>query len=376
MKKILNIFSSMKFGVALLIIIAIFSGFAAITGYESIYSSWYFLVFFILLALNLLFCSIVRVNKIPNWKNDLLERSKNSKDIIKVSDKEQWLKKHSFKKSGSAYIHNGVGLYGTFFVHLSFLLLTISAILIFRLSVYTDYVLPVGDTLTLDDGTSITVNSFSMKNDKEEVEYKSNLSVIMPDGTQINDDVLVNYPIKAGDYKIYQQNYSYSASINIKTDNGEETIQLTEPAFLTLDEENGIYYSSIFSNVKEENGEVLVSHDSEMINPAYEVNIIENGETKPYIVYPNTVYDVAGVTYTFYEPQVNPGLRVKNQAGWTLVLLYMSFAMMIFGLYLNYFCIAEAASINKDGVSIVAKKDNVQRVKLYMNELEINKEGD
>lgn len=373
MKKVLNIFSSMKFGVALLIIIAIFSGFAAVSGYESIYSSLYFLVLFILLALNLLLCSIVRVNKIPNWKNELLKRSQNSNDVIKTQDQELWLKKHGFKKCDSAYLRNGLGLYGTFFVHLSFLILTISAILIFRLSNHIDYILPVGETLTLNDGTSITVNGFSMENDEGEVEYKSSLTIVSTDGELTEGDVLVNYPIKVGDYKIYQQNYSYSAPINIKTDNGDETIQLTEPAFLTLDDVNGIYYYSIFSNVKEENGEVMVSHDTEMINPAYEVNIVENGETKPYIVYPNTVHEVVGVTYTFYEPQVNPGLRIKSQPGWTLVLLYSSFVMMIFGLYLNYFCITEAASIKKDGISIVAKKDNTQRVKLYMNELELLK---
>jgi len=375
MKKILGLLSSMKFGIVLLILIGILCVVATVAESSSIYASWYFIALFVLLALNLFFCSVIRVKNIPSMKKGLLNQAKNSSVNLVMTDSEKWLKKHGFKKCGDVYIKNSFGLYGTFFTHLAMLLLTIAAACIFEFSVSTDYVIPVGTTETLEDGTSIRVNSFSIEDADKNTEYKSILTIEMPDGTVKECEVLVNYPISFGRYKLYQQDYVYSAPIGIKVGSGkEEVVRLNEPAFISLDDINGIYYATIFTNVVEEDGEIKVTNSSEIINPAYEINIVQGEDIEPKLAFPGSSIEIGGVTYTFYKPELNPGLRIKEQPEWAMIILYISFIMMILGLYGCFFTITEAAEVRKNGVCLISKKNNEQRLIVYKNEIELNKE--
>ena len=147
---------------------------------------------------------------------------------------------------------------------------------------------------------------------------------------------------------------------------------LDEPGlFLTLDGEDGIYYSQLFGNVIEENGEVKVSSaNSELINPAYEIMVAENDEKNMGLVYPGESLMVGGVLYSFYDPEVCPGVRVKSQPEWTLALLYLSFAVMTVGLFLCFFVIPQAACKKEEGVSVVGTKDISDQIEKYMEELE------
>jgi len=375
MKKILSLLSSMKFGIILLVLIGILCVVATVAELSSIYASWYFIALFALLALNLFFCSVIRVKNIPAWKKGLLNQAKKETVNLQVDDAEKWLKRHGFRKCGDAYIKNSFGLYGTFFTHLAMLLLTVAAACIFAFSVSTDYVIPVGTTEVLEDGTAVTVKNFSMEDADENVEYKSSLIIEMTDGSVKECEVLVNYPVSFGRYKLYQQNYVYSAPIGIRVGTGaEEVVRLDEPAFISLDDTNGIYYASLFTNVVEEGDEIKVTSSSELINPAYEINIIQGENIEARLAFPGSSIEIGGVTYKFYEPEVNPGLRIKEQPEWAMVMLYISFVMMIAGIYGCFFSVAEAADIKKNGISFVSRKNSEQRLALYLSEIESIKE--
>ena len=213
-----------------------------------------------------------------------------------------------------------------------------------------------------------------MKDDNGEIRYRSSLSALTPDGSEVHGEAEVNHPLKVGQYKIYQQNYAYAAVIGVTTEDNpeEELIWLDEPAFLSLDGENGIYYTQMFSNVVEHGGETMVSRSNDMINPAYEVRTIDEDRDETGLVYPGTTVHVGGVTFTFYEPQAYPGLRIKTQPEWTLWLLYLSFALMLIGLYLCFFAIPEAAAVKADGLTIVGRKDITDRIEQYKEEMEPN----
>ena len=374
MKKIYNFIRSMRFGMLLLILIGVLCVIATVSGKEDIYSSWYFILLFTVLGLNLTLCSVVRVFRMDGQKKALMMAASASAPALQVENAEQWLKTHSFKKSDNGYLKHSLGFYGSFLTHASMLLLMISAACLFAFAERQDINLCVGDTAELPDGTQLTVEAFSLEDESGRTEYTSTLRAALPDGTVAEGNVQVNHPLRLGRYIIYQQNYAYAAVLGIRTDADaeEEALKLDEPAFLSLDGENGIWYSQLFGNVTEENGEVRVSRGTEVINPAYEVSIIEDGKEQGGLIYPGTTVTAAGVYYTFYEPEAFPGLRVKTQPDWALWLLYTSFAMMTLGLYLCFFQIPEAAQIKADGIAIAGRKDISQQIVQYRAEIETN----
>ena len=374
LKKIYRFLCSMRFGMILLLLIAALC-IAATAGHaEQIYSSWYFIILFAMLALNLLLCSVLRVFRLGKQKQALAQKAIREEAAFNVPDPGNWLKEHHFKPDGEVYFHRSAGFLGSFFTHLSLLLLMIASACIFRLSVTQDAVIFPQDTLTLPDGTVLYLDEFSLENETGETRYLSRLSALLPDGTEVHGDAEVNHPVKIGRYKIYQQNYAYAAVLGLKTETApeEETVWLDEPAFLSLDGKNGIYYTQLFGNVTEKDGQVMVSHSDEIINPAYEVKVIDSdtATNETGLVYPGTELMAGGITFIFHEPAAYPGLRIKTQPEWTLWLLYLSFALSLLGLYLCFFHIPEASHIKKDGLSFAGRKDITDRIEKYREEME------
>lgn len=365
----------MKFGMLLLIVIAALCFIATFTGQDRIYSQWYFIVLFILLALNLTFCSVVRVANLGRVKKGLLLRASKAEAVLQVQNADKWLEDNRFRAVGDAYLKNSIGFLGTFFTHAAMLLMTAACFCIFALAEKQDYKLYLNEPVTLEDGTTICAEAFSTEDESGSVEYTSTISALLPDGTAKECDIRVNHPAKVGRYKLYQQSFFTAAKVGVLTaqEEEEEITVLDEPGlFLTLDGENGIYYSQLFGNVIEENGEVKVSSSGkELVNPAYELMVVENGEKKMGLTYPGTTLEVGGVQYTFYDPEVCPGVRVKTQPEWTLVLLYLSFAIMTAGLFLCFFVIPQAAYKKEEGLSIVGTKDISDQIDEYKENSEV-----
>lgn len=365
----------MKFGMILLIVIAALCFLATFTGNDEIYSGWYFIALFLLLALNLTFCSVVRVAKLGKVRQGLLTRASKADAVLEIKNADEWLKDNHFKPVGGGYLKNSFGFLGTFFTHAAMLLMTVACFCIFALAQKQDYKLYINEPVALDDGTTLCATAFTTKDENGSLEYKSTISALLPDGSSKESDIRVNHPVKIGKYKVYQQNFFTAAKVGVLTEEAEEEeiTMLDEPGlFLTLDGENGIYYSQLFGNVMEEDGEVKVSSsNSELINPAYELMVVENGEKKIGLTYPGTTLEVSGVQYTFYDPEVCPGVRVKSQPEWTLVLLYLSFAVMTAGLFLCFFVIPQAAYKKEEGLAIVGTKDISEQIDEYKENIEV-----
>lgn len=373
MKKAFGFLRSMRFGMILLALIAILCIAATAFGNDTIYRSWYFIALFAMLSVNLMLCSVLRAFSLKKQKKALAQRAIQADAVLPVKEAPQWLKTHHFRLEGDVAFRNTSGFLGPFLTHFAMLLLILSAACIFLLSETQDLILFPQENTELPDGTVLYLESFQMEDETGETDYCSSLSALLPDGTETAGEVTVNHPLKMGRYKIYQQDYGYAAVIGVKTetDAREELIWLEEPAFLSLDGETGVYYSQIFSNVKEENGEVMVSRSGDMIHPAYEIQIVDGEGERANLVYPGTVIDVGGMTFSFRDPGVYPGLRVKTQPEWTLWLLYLSFALMLLGLYLCFFRIPEAVHIKSDGLSVAGRKDISDRIDRYQNEIEM-----
>ena len=374
MKKIYRFLCSMRFGMLLLLLIAALCVAATALGLESVYSSWYFITLFALLAVNLLLCSVLRVFRLGRQRQALARQAVCGEVNLPLRDGEAWLKAHHFRPEGESFVRRSFGFLGSFFVHFAMLLLMAAAACIFLLADTRDAVLFPADPLPLPDGTVLVLDSFSLRDEAGNTDYRSEVSALLPDGSEVQGSVAVNHPLKLGRYKLYQQTYAYAAVIGVKTEEApeEELIWLDEPATLSLDGENGIEYYQMFGNVVEQNGETMVSRSEEMLHPAYEVRVLDGDKDETGLIFPGTVVQAGGVTFVFHEPRPYPGLRIKTQPEWTLALLYFSFALMLLGLYLCFFHIPEAAHLKAEGLTIVGRKDITDRLELYKTELEMD----
>ena len=362
MKKVLGFARSMRFGILLLTAIGILCLLATVLKMDAIYHSWYFIALFALLCFNLLLCSVLRFKGVGGIKRALIEKAARSEIRFSVpADKQnEWLRRHHFKaQPDGAYLRCGAGMLGSFVTHVALLLVLIGAVCNFTFAEKQDYSIFVGDSVELTDGTRLRVDSFKTENDSGDTEYESTLSALLPDGSETNAVTRVNYPAKIGRYKVYQQNFANAAVIGVKTgvDEPEEKVTLDEPAFLSLDGETGIYYVQLFGNVIEGEAGVAMTDSSELIHPAYEIQVFDGTTEESGLVFPGTTLEAGGVYYTAYEPQSYPGLRVKSQPEWTLWFLYIAFGLMIVGLYLCFFHVPVSAALQGDAIAVAGAKD-------------------
>lgn len=404
MKKALSFLRSMRFGMILLSAIAALSivgtlvtqgqsseyyaqayagwdSFILSLGLDHLYTTWYYGALFAALCLNLTFCSILRVGKVQKAKENLLTHAESAVPIKGINPNEaaDALRRLSFRKNGDLYTRRISGLYGSLVTHIGMLLVVIAAACVFRFENQTDAFILVGDTMSLESGASITVNRFTMEDESGQLEYASELTLTSTDGKQKTTTLRVNHPVRFEGHTVYQQNYAFAGVLDVQTSLNEKAEQavLTKPAFLSLDGMNGIYFMQVFGNyTRHSDGQIepLDTVGGVMVNPAYMMTLISDGQQKVGMTFPGETFEVGGVYYTFKEPIAYPGLRVKTQPYWVIPLLYTSFAVLVIGLYLCFFCVPAVVLIRKDGVRVASSKEAQDIIEQIQDMVEYKKE--
>ncbi len=387
MKKAFGFLRSMRFGMILLTAIALLSivgtmvpqgqsaayyeqayeGMSSVLlflGVDHLYSTWYYVAMFALLCVNLSLCSLLRIGKLKNAKAALLNKAANAKPEEKFSaDAVQGvLKKLGFRAADQdLYIRRTLGLYGSFVTHLGMLLLVIAAACVFTLEKKVDFYLMPGEVYALEDGCQIAVDSFSMENEKGQLDYISELTMTDESGTQHQTTITVNHPARFANHTAYQQNYAFAAVLDLQTapDAPAEQVVLDGPAFISLDGVSGVHYMNVYGNYVEMGDGMIMPVDSmSMEKPAYMTAVITPEGQEMRVMLPDETIEAGGVYFTFREPISYPGLRVKTQPGWVLPILYTSFAVLVAGLYLCFFHVPAAICLKDGKVRAASTKDS------------------
>ena len=393
MKKVISFLRSMKFGMILLILVIVCSlagslivqqrepmeyvnrygadaaQLILLLGLNDVFSAPYFFVLMGALSLNLILCSIVRLPRIRRAKASLLMQSeKSSADTPLEGDQAKKLcayfeKRHYRRKANSQrtiYYKNSVGFYGSFFTHVSFLLiLVVGAAAVMAADVCDQVVMP-GETLTLEDGISIRVDSFQIVDETGLLDYASELTA--SDGNEsVSTVIRVNEPLNFRNYKIYQQTYGTAGAVRITNHltGISEDMVLQESCFLTLDGKNGMFYQALYPGyVQDADGSVtlITSTSGAYTDPVYDILSVSNGVTTPVLAFPNETLTIGDVSFTLLDPVSYPGLRIKHMPMEILILLYATFVLMVAGLYLCFFAVPLAVVIEKEGYAILSPK--------------------
>ena len=332
-------------------------------GFDHMYATLYYVALFAALCLNLLLCSVLRLGKVRGAKAALLARVQSVKpqENMDAQKAEAACKKLGFKKAGDGlYIRRTAGLYGSFVTHVGMLLLVVAAALVFSLESKEDQYIMVGDTMALSDGCTVKVNAFSMENEAGQLDYISDITVTGKDGKSQQMTTTVNYPARFEDHTVYQQSYAYAAVLDVQTaaDAPAERVLLDGASFISLDGVNGVHYMQTYGDyIVDANGQMAPAQSMGMKNPAYLVALISTEEQHVGMTLPDETIEIAGVYYTFRAPQAYPGLSVKTQPEWVTPVLYASFAVLVLGLYLCFFCVPAALCFAEGKVRVSSGKD-------------------
>lgn len=408
MKKLWKFLQSMKFGLILLGLIVLFSiAGSLITQNESamtyvhqysswyqilfflqlnhVFTSWYFIVTTILLCINLSMCSILRFRRISAEKAE--ETAFSAKADVKLEEKEIETVKETLRKlhckeetrKGVTVFHkNAVGRYGTFITHLGILLTVIFFALAMYLPVTIDRSCMPGESITLDDGTDIHVDNFSIEDETGDLDYKSAIEVTLPDGRKSGKkETSVNHPVSFGSYKIYQQTYGTMGIIKVSDEAGnEDSFYMDQSMFLSKDGKTGVFFNALYPDIelKEGGGYSLeTSTSGHYENPVYTFNLVERNEdassendTKmtPMLAFPGDEVTVEGITYHFETPVEYPGLRIKKTPALINLLLGLSVLVLTVGLAVTFLMTPVLVTVTEEGMHIFGNKSEGIRLAL------------
>lgn len=399
MKRVFDFLRSMRFGMILLTGIALLSivgtlvpqgqsaayyeqayealgGVLLFLGVDHMYSTWYYVAMFAMLCMNLSLCSLLRIRKIRNARAALLGRAEKAKPEEKLSADavQNMLGKLGFRKARQdLYIRRTLGLYGSFVTHLGMLLLVIAAACVFTLEKKEDFYLMPGNTYELSDGCAIAVDSFSMENEKGQLDYISELTMTDESGTQHQATITVNNPARFANHTVYQQNYAFAGVLDVQTapDAPAEQVVLDGPAFISLDGVNGLHYMNVYGDyVEMGEGQIMPINSMGMERPAYMTAVITGESQEMRVMLPDETIEVGGVYFTFREPLSYPGLRVKTQPDWVLPVLYTSFAVLVAGLYLCFFHVPAAICLRDGKVRAASAKESTELIEQLEEKLD------
>lgn len=336
-------------------------------GLHDVFSAPYFIVLMAALCLNLLLCSVIRVVKLRGAGKRLqaaaaaMERKPAPADQLHAYFGRRGYRK---TKQGSVTLYSkyAVGFYGSFLTHLALIvLLVVGAATVYGADVQDRTVMP-GQTLTLEDGTTLTVNAFQIEDETGRLDYASR--IVMKDGKGNESPqtvVRVNEPLRFGGYKVYQQTYGTAGAVTVVNaqTGGSDTLSLTEPVFLTLDGRNGVYYNALYPGYTqaEDGGVTLITSTSGAYHdPVYDLRVVSGGQTAPVLAFPGETVTIGDVSFTMEAPVSYPGLRIKYLSGAILGALYASFAFIVAALYVCFFMRPVCVAVGEDGFAVASPK--------------------
>lgn len=394
LKRILKFLRSMAFGMILLVLILICSlagsligqgndpawyvqtypdwhGPLLTLGLDDVFNSWYFIALLVLLCLNLTLCSLVRIRRVAKAAKDAPANAAGAKTSMLLTETgterlHAYLAKRRYKKTefdGSVvYTKNALGWYGSFITHLAILLTVVFGAAALYLPTVTDQTCMPGQSLTMEDGTRIGVESFQIENETGELDYASVITVTLPDGRVGGPErVSVNDPYSFGGYKIYQQTYGTAGAVTVRNTatGGEDIFTLDSMCFLSLDGVNGVWFEALYPGyIRDEAGNftLITQTAGAYEDPVYQILLASDGVYTPVMVFPGETVSVAGVDFTFEDPVEYPGLRIKQTPAVVNALLCAVFVLMIIGLWFCFFQTPLIVTVRADGCTVGGPK--------------------
>ncbi len=340
-------------------------------GLDDVFGSWYFVTLLALLCLNLTLCSLIRIRSVVKASKKAAASAAERKTKVFLTAEgtaqlRQLLEARHYKKEvfgeTTVYSKNAIGWYGSFVTHLAILLTVLFGAAALYLPKVTDQTCFPGESLVMEDGTAIAVESFRIENAEGKLDYASIIEIRLADGrTTGQQRISVNHPLSFGGYKVYQQTYGTAGAVTVRNaeTGGEDRFLLHEMCFLSLDSINGVWFEALYPGyIRDENGNftLITQTAGSYEDPVYQVLVASEGVYTPVMVFPGENLTVGGVAFTFEEPVEYPGLRIKKTPETVNTLLFAAFGLMILGLWFCFFQTPAIVAVREEGYTVAGPK--------------------
>lgn len=393
MKRILRALLTMRLANALLAAVAVLCGLSSLlpqgrglpfyaenypeaylliyrTHFYDVFKSWYFILLMGLLCLSMLVCTARMFLRGLRGGREAVEKAAALPDARSLEPGQlEQLRRYAAsircreEKIGEAWVFhkNRIGYWGLFALHLSILLTVVFGVFALYLPKVTDLDCRQGESVRLEDGTEIEVESFKMKNESGQLDYASVIRISLPDGSRsAAREIKVNYPMTFGSVKVFQWTYGVEGSVLTRSrlDGSEQRFDLKQPCFLSEDGMTGVQFLGLYEAEPEEGEE----GESAVV---YQVRLVSNGALMPsMMVLPGESLSLGDWEFTFQDPYY-PGLRVKQMPfPYANSLLEGAFVLMLAGLFLCFYLRPVLIKADEKGYTVAGPRPEKLRLDL------------
>lgn len=354
---------SMRFGIVVLFLIAM----SAMIGiaYESIYTSIFFHMLEGLLCLNVTFCSIQRFTRL--WNETFRQGSDLPMNIPRLAvfsnvhlrlEKTKCIVENFICSMGYKVcrdsIKSGVIIYGvrgrcapwgTFFVHISILLIVSGALLGSLYGFNREIALPVGNVYTITRGESdsfnIRLNSFNTEyyQDGTVSDWISNITIESSGQQVLTREIKVNDPLNYSGIKIYQQAYSTALKTQVFDVDGKllKESMLAESEKIAMDENSRIVVQPVRYIPDFDAMRPMVSRSAEPNNPYVLYIVYGDGREISWGAVPvGESLKLGDLGSICFKDKVSISiLKLKHDPG--LPLVFLGFTLMTGGFFVSLY---------------------------------------
>ena len=335
-----------------------------------VFRSWYFILLVALLSLSMLACTASMLRRALRSGRGAVEKAAalpnaEALDAAGLEKLRLYLASIRCKeeKIGQSFVFhkNGFGRWGTFLIHLSILLTIAFGAMALYLPQVTDRSCWPGETLTLEDGTQIAVDSFSMYNAEGQLDYASVIRITLPDGRSAGpQEIRVNYPMTFGKYKVFQWSYGAGGAVSarsLSTGGTDRFTSLDSGSVLSIDEKNLIEFLGVY--------EATPTDGSEEKFVFYQVRTVRDGVYEDAAEYrPGESVTLGDVEFTFLDPYY-PGLRIKTlPVRAANSLLEAAFVLMLVGLFICFYLQPVLVKADEKGYTVAGPRAEKLRLEL------------
>ena len=413
MKKVYAFLRSMRFGILLLVLIALCSvagtvipqgreiawyaqtyrslhGYILLLRLNRVFESWYFIALLVLLCLNLSLCSILRIRSVVKAAKTETARAAKTPDTVHLTPEgaeklREYLTDTHCKAEdvdgATIYRKHSFGRYGTFITHLSILLTVVFGALALYTPTVTDRDCMPGESIFLEDGTEIHVHDFRIADDTGRLDFQSRVQITLPNGRRSEIAGLkVNHPFSFGPWKLFQQTFGTAGSVTVTDLATEESgdYYLVEQSYISADGRSGILYDTLYPDfIRDPGGEVtlITVTEGSYPNPIYQVETFSDGVFTPVLAVPGDELTVNSLHFRFNEPVEYPGIRIKHVSRLWNGALVAAFTLMIAGLYITFFYEPVLVKTDREGYTVLGPKPERMRVELGEECKDFEREG-
>ena len=340
------------------------------THFYDVFSSWYFVLLMGLLCLSLLVCSVRMFQRTLKSSREDVQKAAAlpNAERLEPGQLEQlrrWAASRRCREEqiGESFVFhkNRVGYWGLFLLHISVLLVVLFGVFALAMPRVTDLDCRPGESVSLEDGTEIAVESFSMNNDSGQLDYASRIQIILPDGQRsASQEIKVNYPMTFGRVKVFQWTYGVSPAVltRSKLDGSEQHFDLDKPAFLSEDGFTGVQYLGTFEAEDQDDP----AAEAQVF---YQIRVVSNGVTMPDMsVTPGETVTVGDWEFIFQNPYY-PGLRVKEMPfPYANSLLEAAMVLLLLGMFLCFYLRPVVVRADETGYTVAGPRPDKLRLEL------------